>query len=239
MNRKGFTLVELLVVIAIVAILSILVIPNILSINRNINERLYSEKQDEAVNAAQLYASDNEGIFNGKQTVNVYIGELIEKGYLTTDVKVADGSNCDNESKGDTNKGCMIDPRNNVSMNNDYIILTREALGVIGEYQCVGDHCDSTPTGDTGPRTLVKAVCDDISSGKLTAKSYGGGDCKCIAEDGEYRTLTGGASACIISGQDPNNYLRYGSDKANWRVLGVYVVNGKLSAKIITESVVN
>ena len=45
MNKNnGFTLVELLVVIAIIAILSLLVVPSVITVNKNINERLYNQK---------------------------------------------------------------------------------------------------------------------------------------------------------------------------------------------------
>ena len=47
MNKSnGFTLVELLVVIAIIAILSLLVVPSVITVNKNINERLYNQKTD-------------------------------------------------------------------------------------------------------------------------------------------------------------------------------------------------
>ena len=43
-------------------------------------------------------------------------------------------------------------------------------------------------------------------------------------------------NACIIAGDNPNNYLRYGDSKPNWRVLGVYKMDeNSLSAKMITS----
>ena len=65
MNKKGFTLVELLVVIAIIGILSIIVIPSVVNINKNINEKLYQEKVSSIESAAKIYANNHEEIFNG------------------------------------------------------------------------------------------------------------------------------------------------------------------------------
>ena len=35
-----------------------------------------------------------------------------------------------------------------------------------------------------------------------------------------------------------NNWLKYGSNEANWRVVGLYNIDGKVSAKMITSGVV-
>ena len=252
MDKKGFTLVELLVVIAIIAILSLLVVPNVISINRNINERLLGEKQDEVVNAAQLYGTDYEEIFNGKNEVHVYVSALIEQGLLTVDAQQGE-SNCnDATALNGTNKGCMIDPVSKNSMNGDYVILRKESIGVVGVYICTeGRTCPSTdpsnPSNPSGPqggtKTLVKAVCDGLRDGNLKGKAYGGGDCSCTYTGDEPTGINPpSAQACIITGTDPNNYLQYST---MWRVLGVYMIDkesggGKeLSAKIITNQTVN
>ena len=78
MNKKnGFTLVELLVVIAIIAILSLLVVPSVITVNKNINERLYNQKTDYVERAAELFATNKEDIFNGAEEVKVYVYELL------------------------------------------------------------------------------------------------------------------------------------------------------------------
>ena len=42
MNKKGFSLSELLVVIAIIAVITIIAVPSIITINKNINKRMYN-----------------------------------------------------------------------------------------------------------------------------------------------------------------------------------------------------
>ena len=62
MKKKGFTLIELLVVIAIIAILSVIIVPSIITVNKNVNERLYQQKKESIISAAELYASNNPDI---------------------------------------------------------------------------------------------------------------------------------------------------------------------------------
>ena len=37
---------------------------------------------------------------------------------------------------------------------------------------------------------------------------------------------------------DVDNWLKYGSTQANWRVLGLYKINGQIYPKMITSDVV-
>ena len=70
-------------------------------------------------------------------------------------------------------------------------------------------------------------------------------ECKCVKDenDKEYVKLTGDVEACIIvsdsSSGNVNNWLKYGSSEANWRVLGIYSVNGTLYPKMITADVID
>ena len=257
MNKKGFTLVEVLVVIVIIGILSVIIIPSVININSGINERLYEQKKENIEAAAILYGNNHEEIFNGTDQVPVYVYELVESNYFTADIQ--DGSNgCSNaKDKGleissngttysyTTNKGCVSNPLNKGgTMNSHYVILTKEASGISARYV----DPETYNTADAAAtKTLVSAVCDAFNSGALIGHAYSGGsvvNCKCVKDqNGNYANLTtesGQVNACIISGDsDVNNYLRYGDSKANWRVLGVYKVDGKLSAKMITNGTIN
>ena len=238
MNKKGFTLIELLVVIVIIGVLSIVIVPSIININKNINERLLNSKIEEIESGAVLYANNNEEIFNGSDTAYVYVYELVETNYLTTDVTTSD-SKCDATSD-NTTKGCVINPTNNESLNNNYIILKKEGVGVTAELVII----DSTPTGDDSVTSgnLVDVVCSGFASGKYEGQAYNGGNivsCTCDKAVGATKLVVKGSTtqvnACLIAGDNVNNYLKYGSTKPNWRVLGVYNLDGTLTIKMITS----
>lgn len=271
MNKKnGFTLVELLVVIAIIAILSLLVVPSVITVNKNINERLYNQKTDYVERAAELFATNKEDIFNGAEEVKIYVYELLAANYLEAD-KTSDCPNKDISgsdigtptgiSSQEANKyGCMINPIDKTSMNNDMVILRKKSIGVVAEIIPVGKTDTSTTVSDES-NTLVNTVCKLIGStgaDRLYAK-WGTGDsdyCWCEIVDGKatlYKTIpdcskgsvcvidgngvenkNDNPTACVIAGSNPNNYLKYGSSKANWRVVGLYDLDGSISAKMIT-----
>ena len=127
MNKKGFSLSELLVVIAIIAIITVIAVPSIITINKNINKRMYKEKVEKIVSAAELYATNNPDIFNGKDEVEVLVGELLNSDYLKQDT-VKDGSTCESDN------GCVINPMNNKSMNNEKVVIRKKAIGVVAEF---------------------------------------------------------------------------------------------------------
>lgn len=271
MNKKnGFTLVELLVVIAIIAVLSLLVVPSVIEVNKNINERLYNQKTDYVERAAELFATNKEDIFNGAEEVRVYVYELFDANYLEPDKQKADcpdkdvaGNSIGNPtgiSVSEANAhGCMINPKDGSNMNNDLVILRKKSIGVVAEIIPVTiDGTDSGTTKTDSSDTLVNTVCKLIGStgeNRLYAK-WGTGDedyCWCEVESGKavlYKanvTTTGSLytiegkkndtdhpTACVIAGSNPNNYLKYGSSKANWRVIGLYDLDGSISAKMIT-----
>ena len=244
MNKKGFTLVELLVVIAIIGVLSVIIVPSVINVNKNVNKRLLDSKKQNISSAATLYASRNDDIFNGVDEVPVFVYELIDMGYVEIDVDKTD-SRCNDEPEHKGAKGCVLNPVITGTLNADYVILRKQgATGYYAEYI----ESDHSYTGQSGviDTTLATAVCDAINAGKLDAKSENGNQCGCYnVVDYKYTEISEGkpgesptgplVNACIISGENPNNYLRYGDSKPNWRVLGVYKIDGVLNAKMITS----
>ena len=276
MNRKGFTLTELLVVIAIIGVLSVIIIPSVVKINESINEREYEQRKAYIETAAETYASDKPDIFQGQDEAYVYVWQLVSEGYLNTDTEatdevcrwvsnIADGSGLkeikDNSSLANSllSSGCVSDPRYSTSLNSKSVRLVRKTVGVVAELVN-----DRDAIGDDGSiDTLVRKVCKAISSGAVAGKSLNGESCACVYEGNDDKNdvvaLTGDGVSCIISSTDESgnvdNWLKYGSSTANWRVVGLYSIKKdsapgnpncannttdcEVVAKIITSGVVD
>ena len=271
MNRKGFTLTELLVVIAIIGVLSVIIIPSVVKINESINEREFEQRKSYIETAAESYASDKPDIFQGEDEAYVYVWQLVSEGYLNADLDSTDEachyvSNLDGSelteilegsdlAKTLLSAGCVSDPRNSTSLNSKQVKLTRKTVGIVAE---LVDNAGETPD-DGSIDTLVKKVCKAIDDGRVTAKSLNGNACKCVTQSGDVVALTGDGVSCIISSTDDSgnvdNWLKYGSSTANWRVVGLYSVKKdnvsgnpncannrtqcEVVAKIITSGVVD
>lgn len=249
MNKKGFTLVELLVVIVIISLITLIAVPSIIAINKNINKRLLESKKEMIVASAEVYAENNPDIFNGQTEVKVTVKELINLGFLNPDAKNNEG-NCNGNPD-----GCLINPVDKSSLNDEYVLLRKEAVGVSAIFH--GESCsDTDPNNMCATGTLVKQVCEKLNTGKFIGK-YGTGSteycgCKVTGEnvtgifaavinpDGSLNVSSTAVKACIISGDDADNYLRYGG--VMWRVLGLYDLydnSNKIVAKLITNDTVD
>lgn len=264
MKKNGFTLIELLVVIAIIAILSVVVIPSVMTVNKNVNERLYNQKVENIESAAELYASNNPDIFNGADRVYVYVYQLIDASYLEIDTKYENGD-CKSSDGSDISvyeKGCITDPRaedangnpiNNNILNKQQVLLVKKNVGVTATI--VDNRQNSV---NSGSATLTQVICDRFKNGTYAGmySSTSGDSCRCsdnygdlitykVTEDADGRkveTTTGTTNICMIvstkESGDVDNWLKYGSTQANWRVLGLYKINGQIYPKMITSDVV-
>ena len=247
MKKDGFTLVELLAVIAIIAILSVIIIPSIVTVNQNINTRLYSQKVENIESAAELYASNNPDIFNGADRVYITVHQLIEANYLEIDTKNGQG-NCTGGIQNISN-GCITDPRAedengnaisaaNTIMNNKQILVVKKNVGVTATLEGTDESYNANEM------TLVQAICQGFSSGRFLGYTDGNAQCECNSNSTKVvkKGTSTEVNSCIIVSKkesgDVDNWLKYGSTQANWRVLGLYKVDGMLLPKIITSDVV-
>ena len=139
MNKKGFTLTELLVVIAIIGVLSVIIIPSVVKINKSINEREYEQRKTYIESAAEMYASDKPDIFGGGDVAYVYVWQLLQENYLNADSESEETCNYkagENGTQIEENRlgiGCVSDPRSSTSMNSQMIKLTRKTVGIVAE----------------------------------------------------------------------------------------------------------
>ncbi len=266
MNKKGFTLTELLVVIALIAVLALLVVPNVMQVRNNINERLYSEKEDYIVSAAEMYASNNPDLFASGDIVTIKLSDLINAGYLTTD---GSGAECNYyykepaEDSTDTegtieaistsalsDKGCVLDPRYGTSLNDLDITITRKNVGIVAEIR-------KTNIDTIGSQSLVGQVCGGFGTNYIGKTSDTNDYCMCDGSEASSWRLVKATyndqtnvftptntevQQCILVSNKENgdidNWVKYGATTANWRVVGLYKVNGNVVAKIITSSIV-
>ena len=250
MNKKGFTLTELMAVIVIIAIIILIAVPSIMAINKNMNKRVYEKKKETIITAAEIYANNNPNIFDNASMVKVFVRDLIALNYLSYDVKNNDNNCINNAING--NNGCMLNPVNKESMNNDYVILIKKSVGVEVEYYESGTNINDQSELNED-ETLVQKVCNGFKDGSLVGKHTVDNrtDKYCVCGDNlnglysAYKNSNGdiiktntSVNSCIISGDDVNNYLKH--DGVMWRVIGLYNLYdnpNKLVAKMITDDI--
>ncbi len=85
MNRRGFTLIELLMTIAIIAILSLVLVPNIVAIKNKNDVKSCQSLEKNIISAVKMYAADNKYTenFSCNTPKNIKLKVLVEHGYLT------------------------------------------------------------------------------------------------------------------------------------------------------------
>lgn len=154
-NKKlGFTLTEILIVIAIIGVILTISVPSIIAIRKRINERLLESKKEEILVVAELYGKDKG--FTTDTTIYVYT--LLESKYLEADISQND-SNCSGEH---TSRGCIINPVDDSSMNNERILIKKNGNAIIAIW--------NGNVGMVASEQLVKAVKDKLSCNVITEK---------------------------------------------------------------------
>ena len=181
-KKKGFTLTEILVVIVLIGVIMAIAIPSVVEVRKRINKRLLSEKKQEILVAAQLYGNDR------KLTTDTYINvyTLLED-YIKRDVD-PNNTNCKGSN---TTNGCIINPVDDTSMNNDRILIRVNGKSLVAVWD------DGSVIGGLEPSNLVEIVKSNLN--------------------------------CT----EQNNYLYYSG--IMWRVLGVYKIDNKEVAKLISN----
>ncbi len=126
-KKKGFTLVELLATIVILAILALIAVPNVSSLVRKSKTNMFCKKVESIEGAAKYYAQDylsDLATTDGTIVANkIPLRFLVEKGYLKKD-----------KEKCTIGVDCVTDPRDNSSLDNNYIDIYSENNRLYGRY---------------------------------------------------------------------------------------------------------
>ncbi len=118
MKKNGFTIVEVLAVIIILALIMILVVPNILSSSTATKQKAYETKIFLIEDAAIMYGQDHyrEIVDNANDGVEGYSKESTDDIiYRTYTLKVKDLIPDYLESDNDNGEGLVTDPRDNLN----------------------------------------------------------------------------------------------------------------------------
>lgn len=127
MKKNGFTLIELLAVIVIMAILLTIAVPNVIGISKKIRKNMYCSKVEDIEAAAKLYGNDYiDEIEKHGNTMKINVYTLVENNLFKKET-----DNCVLRS---SDNYCIKDPRDNSSMDNDEIILTKRDKRITAEY---------------------------------------------------------------------------------------------------------
>ena len=151
-NKSGFTLTEVLIVIVIIGIVLSIAIPSIVTIRKRINERLLESKKDIILVAAELYGRDK----NITSDTIIYVYTLIEAGYIDVDI-IQNNSNCQGNH---TDDGCVINPVDDTSLNNETILIKRTGKTIIAIW--------NGKEGSSSSEELVDSIKKDLNCKEIT-----------------------------------------------------------------------
>lgn len=151
-KKSGFTLTEILVVIAVIGIILAISIPSVMAIRKRINERLLEGKKNQILVAAELYGRDK----GFTKDTTIYVYTLIEAGYLEEEIKQND-SNCTGDH---TTEGCILNPVDDTSLNNEKILIKRNGNTIIA----IWDGKEGSSTSEE----LIDSIKDKLQCEEIT-----------------------------------------------------------------------
>ena len=113
MKNKGFTLIEILVTIAIIGIIILIAVPSIMAVSKSIKKRELETKKEALISSAEEYAKNNLSEFGDATILKVPVRTLIYYGYVPKEKDCSEPI------------GCVINPIDNTSMNDEIITIKR------------------------------------------------------------------------------------------------------------------
>ena len=116
-NKRGFTVIEVITLIAIVVLIIFVIVPSIMKLINSDDNKELDLKKEEIIGAAEFYAMNNRSIFENSNVVKIKVGQLVYEGYIPSD-----GDSCKDS------RGCVINPKDNSSMNDMDIYLVKSNM---------------------------------------------------------------------------------------------------------------
>lgn len=163
-NKKGFTLIEILTVIGLIGIILIIAIPAINGIRKSIKERQLATIKEAIVSAAEVYAQNNQNLFPKEGgIIQIPVRTLVYYGYINED-----STDCDDAI------GCVMNPVNNTSMNNEIITIkkiksvTQATFGEVNEHVITFHANGATSVG--GSSDFISIGCDTFTNSTCTIR---------------------------------------------------------------------
>ena len=163
-NKKGFTLIEIVATLGLISIILIIAIPVISNIRKSIMVRELESKKEAIVSAAEVYAQNNQSLFPKEGgIIQIPVRTLVYYGYINED-----STDCDDAI------GCVMNPVNNTSMNNEIISIkkiksvTQATFGEVNEHVITFHANGATSVG--GSSNFISIGCDTFTNSTCTIR---------------------------------------------------------------------
>ena len=90
-NKKGFTIIELIMVIVIISILSLVLVPNIITFNNKNKIKSCESLEKNIISAAKIYVTNNKydlgfGCSETTKTITITLQTLVDSGDLISPI---------------------------------------------------------------------------------------------------------------------------------------------------------